>query len=506
MFSIWLNLFWKEWREHRWKLLVLTVIAFAVPVYSLATDPGGVPVSVMLSLLGLLSVAPIYVASGVAAGENRRGTLPFLQATPVTTRMWAIAKLAVGMATVLLPALALVLFLYGLESIAPRWGLNLNMGMAQRGLGALGFYQLQLAWILLGGTSVFIWSAAAGMNRSDEIRAAAWAVIVMVGYWCLLLGAFRATASYFGIATLQWTSLLVMPTAPGGMLPSSSMVLESPEGDLWMIWRPIIPFLLVHAMLVVWFVIRFGRASDLSDRSPQTATPDMRRAVAVRKPFGSRASAILWSQFRELGLVAALCPVATFGLGAVVAGLEEGPRYDFMDSLRNVLPYIWIGMGLLFSTVLGAGVFLRDVEPGLNAFWRSRPINPQQWFWTKYLAGIGWWVIALGIPAAVCVVLNRDLLVESRDWAAWASVACGGLAIFASSAAAMCLVRQPVYACLLSMGAVFISVGIAMWKLQNADGLTATTVLAVLLVGITAASTILAWLALRCDWGWQPAD
>ncbi len=49
-------------------------------------------------------------------------------------------------------------------------------------------------------------------------------------------------------------------------------------------------------------------------------------------------------------------------------------------------------IGLLVALVVGIGMILTDVSPPLNTFWRSRPINPDLWFWTKFCGTVPYWL------------------------------------------------------------------------------------------------------------------
>ena len=57
------------------------------------------------------------------------------------------------------------------------------------------------------------------------------------------------------------------------------------------------------------------------------------------------------------------------------------------DEFARFLEYFAVlsfSIGLAVAMIVGIGVFLYDVGPGLSSFWRSRPINPNLWFWIKF--------------------------------------------------------------------------------------------------------------------------
>ena len=107
--KIWLNLAWKEWHEHKWKLASLTAITMG----SLVTLWGAGSANeyygtIAFMFILYLPLASAFIAMGEAASERSRGTLPLLQALPQRPRRVAGLKLVFGVATVIAPALAAI--------------------------------------------------------------------------------------------------------------------------------------------------------------------------------------------------------------------------------------------------------------------------------------------------------------------------------------------------------------------------------------------------------------
>jgi len=92
-----------------------------------------------------------------------------------------------------------------------------------------------------------------------------------------------------------------------------------------------------------------------------------------------------------------------------------------------------------------------DVQPGVNAFWRSRPILPGMWYWTKYAVGLATMLLAVGIPALYFVGPYADYFTTERDIFWWLLL---WNVTFSFALTATCLVRQPGYAAILAIGAV----------------------------------------------------
>ena len=123
MQSIWLSLLWKEWREYRWKLAVLTLLIFLPFLLALffSADLGWRDWYLLnvSSLFCYGFLASIFVGMDVAAKENGNGTISFLQSLPMPHWKAAVAKLLVASFIVVVPIVLLMLVNYGL--FRPGW-------------------------------------------------------------------------------------------------------------------------------------------------------------------------------------------------------------------------------------------------------------------------------------------------------------------------------------------------------------------------------------------------
>jgi len=103
-------------------------------------------------------------------------------------------------------------------------------------------------------------------------------------------------------------------------------------------------------------------------------------------------------------------------------------------------------IGLLWSVIVGAGVFAAEIDWRIGEFWRTRPIPFWRFFGTKFFVGL----------LAVLVVLDATTIVFSRSFPAWASayrilnwpyLACVvplHAVMFALAVAWTCVLRRPV--------------------------------------------------------------
>ena len=109
--------------------------------------------------------------------------------------------------------------------------------------------------------------------------------------------------------------------------------------------------------------------------------------------------------------------VSFWGNSRPIQGYYDNDASYTVDLLVTITAMI----GLLVALIVGIGMFDQDLGPRLNDFWRSRPIHPDLWFWTKYLAGLsilGLALVLARVDRLLVVVARRTcprLHVRSRD-------------------------------------------------------------------------------------------
>ena len=224
MRTIWQSLAWKEWHEHKWKLVSITAILWATAAMSLRETDAALLVGLRTALFLCAVPLSVFIGLGVAAGERSRRTLPFLQSLPVPMWKVSLTKLLLGWIALTIPALLTVglILLWVGPNLAATIGRNsLPTEMDPFALGT-GNWFLDAALLLpLVATSFYFWTIAAGVNRKDEVSAGAVALAVMVG-WCALLAiAWNFLVFWIGIPHVNddWVKTsftTMMCTAPGG--------------------------------------------------------------------------------------------------------------------------------------------------------------------------------------------------------------------------------------------------------------------------------------------------
>jgi len=160
-------------------------------------------------------------------------------------------------------------------------------------------------------------------------------------------------------------------------------------------------------------------------------------------------------------------------------------------------------VGALISLIAGVGVFLEDVRPGVDIFWRSRPILVNQWFWTIYLTALG---VTLGFLAIPCLPaagwISGQCFRNPNDRIfdlIMISLLING---FAAAAAAMALLRRPLMASVMPLGLLGVCGG-ALALYDHYGGNRLEAVAGVLIVLLTIGLPVLAWQAVKRDWGWK---
>jgi hypothetical protein len=495
MTSVWRSLLWKEWREHRWKPAIIVGACLLMPApFALVDVQYYVPGAAMM-LMFFAPLAAMFLGAGIAAGEQSRGTIRFLQTLPAPISKPALAKLLWSGMIAATPAIiaALALLCYWLATEAP-----FELGPPMIAVVASG----------IAAVSLMTWVAASGVNLSDEVRAGAVGLLVITVVWSafLLIG----YAWTDDLNNAPWPRPLRIaaagaPASTAGLLDSSIAddELGWPENLVLRSWPFALVMLVSHGALATWFVRRFGRSGP--SRSPSGEPAVVVVAPGWLSPPRSRPlTAMIWKQARESAPLALVGGVAIPLLALLVAVMAAGLNdYAVPEVLLNVVPGTWLVVGLFVAVVAGIGVFLDDLRPGLHTFWRSRPINVDQWFTVKLVTGLLVTVVSLtAAPLIIVAILEsrqsfEPPLGEPRPLAlVWQGLLFHGVA-YLVAVLSIILVRHAVYAALLTISVVA-AIPIAMSDFVGdlrgemfCGALAAVAVIAV------------ARLALRNDWGWK---
>jgi hypothetical protein len=499
MQNTWLSLAWKEWHEHKWKLAAMLATLWGVTSLVIWQERAPDRFGLAFGMLFLCSVPmAVFIGLSAAANERSRRTMPFLQALPVP--MWRVAtvKLVCGFLTIFAAVVATIALFLIWEWIFDQTGINYR-SPTEEGIPvySTGVWPIDaVLYFVPLIASLFVWSAATGVNRRDEVAAGVVALVAIVGAWGLLFVVYHPLERY-GHRIFE---AVVLSMAPGGFF------IVATDGGPMSRYVSIgaVVAIVVHAALIARYIRRFGQIADAGRRSPQVVRPVIGEWLG--SPRSSALTAIVWKQFRET------VPIAIAGLVVIVGTvtfLVFGDRS--LRSLADVYQEVALVIGFGIALVAGIGVSLFDSEPRLNTFWRTRPVNPDLWFAVKFLTGL-----AVVLAAIYTPLLIVEPSIHEQENNAYRAItpASFHVALFAAAVATTCLVRHAIYAAVLSLGVFTACVAGAwlIWDLAckygftNLSGEESRLVEnpGVLLAGASFCffvSTLLAWSAMRYDWG-----
>ena len=503
MRTVWHSLLWKEWHEHKWKLVGLIALVLMLAVMLWRGEPVLLPVAVTTTLFCYSILAGIFLGMHTAGGENARGTMPFLQTLPVPMRTPAAVRLFVSWVTVVTPVLVVLGLAYAYLSwhdftpaaLAEMADWPRRMGM----FSTWGFDDwllgIGLSCVLLV-SSLLLWMVAAGVNRSDEIRAGAAGFLTMAAIW-FGFGLLGYWAERWELPGREY-SVVMVAAAPGGPAVARDHMLN---------WGSPLPFIIFgvvgHACVFAWYLRGFGRkavrpARTLGGRVKAT------KSDWLAPPRRSQLTAIIWKQVHETGPLSLMAAAAVLVMAVLIFWLN--PSIHVQESRGEVLANLTFGVGFLVTVVAGQGVFLEDLKPKVGLFWRSRPVNTTLWFFVKYFTGLTVLVVTFGALLLVALAFdeNQWLLAPDHLGEQLAGMALGALffvLIYTLSMASYCLGRQPIISVVAALGIVFCGGQLFGVVYENFDPHWSVG-LATLLVAQIAA-TVVAWLAVRNNWGWH---
>ncbi len=294
----------------------------------------------------------------------------------------------------------------------------------------------------------------------------------------------------------------MMCTAPGGFIVATELQRNYGES---LTQLGFFAAAISHAGLAWRFISRFGRIAEREVTSPQSAVADLGRHDWLAPPRHSPFRAIAWKQFRESGSL-------------VLAGLIGILGVFFLSFIGNSQPglaedyaFASIMVGMLMALIVGVGVQFYDIVPQLNALWRSRPINVDLWFWTKFLSGLAILLAAIYGPLIAFSLLGDDSGLAHATHPDMIAMSTLLIALFAAAVAMTSLVRQALYAAILSMAAMYFGV-IIVWLagrfgLYRGGGnyiyeMTEHQVAFAMVINFVVC-TLVGWLAVRYDWGYK---
>jgi ABC-type transport system involved in multi-copper enzyme maturation permease subunit len=459
---------WKEWRERRTSLCLATAwivcgLVYTI-VYELATGirgPFGRFYSVCM-IYGLF--APVFLAMRTALGERTAGTLGFSASLPAPVRQLAAVRILGALITLAGPIvlgaalLSLVLLTGAIEQSGLRPPRDANyLDFEKRDslsrMEAVGMTWRCAAIAAASASELLLILSVIGARRRSEAHVGFIGAVLGIA-WILptaMLEGFRESPYRTAV---NWLA---------GLLPQSLAIpasYETPHGnydDLEFarhIWGPLCLNLLVVVGLCVWLTHRFAAAVPwLSERKARIhwRLPPLFSRLPLRLP--GRTTALVWLDLRQSGplVIAGLALAFFMSLAQVL--LESHPSSlwsQYGDPSATTIAAGQLGgstwiVATLWSAVVAAGIFGAELQPGLADFWRSRPVAPWMWFWTKFTVGL---IATLTVLDGITIAVSwNSPYAYGANRMSWSYVACMPLLhalFYAMTVFAVCSLRRPV--------------------------------------------------------------
>jgi hypothetical protein len=396
--------------------------------------------------------------------------------------------------------------------IQPSWNMSDALSPAQQ----LVLYFGVVVGIMI---NVFLWTTATGVNQSTEIRAGL-AGLIAIFAWIVLVWIVSSVVFWPGHTVSEFRFYLVGSLVLMSPFGTAFLLAESPEVQA-VVWSctGICLQVTVAAVLIGVWLVRYVRFSVGPRRvAASGALPAGGQRAGLRPPCRSPLRALAWKQWRECLPICAAGLVLILGWTALLV-LSQAGHIDrrgsghFLLATTRTLVKLTTGLGPVIALVVGVGAFVAEMQPKLLGFWRSRPVSPSQWFWTKYLTGATVVLVFLLGPMVLvgtCAWLTGADITPPRHLlhsAVWSWVL---LFAFTTAVCLTCVVRQPVYAGILSLGCllgvalapeVFESLSWLRWHKLRTFGECVTFSLC--LGALTAGVLLFAWQSLVRNWGWK---
>ena len=328
-----------------------------------------------------------------------------------------------------------------------------------------------------------------------------WTVLVTYGVHWLL------QRSGWNPRSILLPATMLLSTAPGGLVTTTEMATNCKQDLLGI---SVLTAIITHLVLARVYIARFGRVTNLEIRSPENAERKVGQMDWLGLPRRSKLCAIAWKQSRESG------PIVLATLGGIVGIVALVSLLRWYDNSPTRIAEVYVPtalvLGFVMAMVIGIGICFYDVNPQINLFWRSRPIDPNTWFWCKYVTGLIVLLAAIYVPIFVLKAIDDRPIFNPADQKQLFVIPLAQIAIFAAAVAMTCLVRHAVYAAILSIAFVFLPFFVVsgVWYVMGIMGLVKSyrtfwepmaSNAAFGLVLSFCIGTVLAWLAMRYDWG-----
>jgi hypothetical protein len=475
------SLLWKQWRETRGYLAIFIAWMTLAVCYAIGYELGHHVRAVVGHFSGLAQFYSLFAALVLAArtshGERTDGTLAFSAALPVPMRRMGTVRIVSAVATLAIPIviaagiLSIALASGLVEQVEPRH-LDPHTPLPQRATAASLTSIEQLGSVtaiaILGGVELLLLLSLLGCYMRSQAQ---------IG----LVGAVVALGSIIAAGMLWYGNRNAKAQLIYGVLLPQSLAIHWGYVDehgsyadhelaqyRWIAMGLSLPLLAIIGRL---FITRYGALRGPSTRAKRRgfriAFPPILSRIPIRLP--GRLPAMIWLELRQS------MPLATSGfLLAVLMSIasvliEHQADYSFSTSLLMHMPHSMFVVAMLWAVVVGSGLYSADLGSGLGAFWRSRPISPELWFWTKFVVGLA---AVVGVLDGVTILVSwKSPRAEMTTGMSWAYVGCFPIIhafMYALAVLGTCWSRRPEIGGILAiLGYTLLTVAITTFPMTN---------------------------------------
>ncbi len=455
----------KEYHEQKWRCASLCAIGLSVILFTLIFEPSEADVVSLWLTIVFSLVGALFIAMGVAAGERAGGTLELLRSLPVRLYKAAAIRLLLGAAAWLIPIVLVLgiytiwlLIIYQLSRMGyeiDKYWLKLDSDIG--GVDKQEMLALTIASICIG-CNVYLWTVAVGLRQRTELRAGLWgigviiplAILPIVLDWIMEQVVFHLAPIVPEFHQNMWEFREHLTSAMMALSPVGPIVACNIHYD--QLRLTIGAQIAVATLLITYTLLRYASMSRLDNHSPSVSTnldPPIQLAKPLRSPF----TAIAWKQCRDS------FPMIILSLSLLVIFVYFLCVFDnFPASGLTGRLAVWVEewstrIGVVLAMVVGVGTFVGDYQQAILTFWRSRPIDPRLWFWSKYLVGLVIVELTMLLPWLLAQILAGHVAYLPGD--AYLGVMPTLYWMIYSVAVWMaCLLRHTIYAGIMTGGIV----------------------------------------------------
>ena len=463
------SLFRKEWSErHRIFLLGMMILLVFLGyniAYELEYQTRALVAAFYTTAFTLGGVSAVLLAMSTVSGEFSQRTITFSQSLPVrlSTVAWVrllgawgclVVPIVVG-AIIVTVTLALgIVEQAGLRSIMTRLPDRPNLSKVEA---------IEFLWTvtLLAVTTVIHFVTLISLLG---IRCRSEGSVGLLGAVCFLCILAMTTIR----PELEKHQLFLIADWIGALVPQSMAINwgygeidGSSYSDLELaplILGPVVINILITLLLATWFTRLYGYKSRAAVRETTSVSRRMPRiklpALLPRFPFRfpNRVAALIWLDARQsvpLSLAGLLLAVVITFVGMGESSVQSD--LPFLMRMAAELPSTtWI-VGGIWGVIVAVAIFSSELMPGLEQFWRSRPIKSESWFWTKFVVGLLAVLITLDMIPFMIAMGTPPGRSERMGLAYLACIPLIHIVMYATSVAAISRIRRPVPAAIAAL-------------------------------------------------------